>query len=409
MLKYPQHLICCGFLFGINHLTLYNIYVNLGKNKMKLRDLFNADMSPNWEVFEQAFPEMTTSKHSLKWHKEGSPLEHTKMVTTEMEKLLKNKCGYNSGNYDDKYLILMSSAMLHDIGKPTTTYWDENKQDWCCKSHGEAGERLFRNIFREERIDLREKVAYIIRYHMLLHNVLDKPIDKQEKIISQLVNGTVPFKWMLLLNECDMLGSVNEENSLEFISNRVSILERIAKTIKRDYKWNYVDDNTIKVYVMIGVAGSGKSTYAKRIQEQYKNEYNVNIPIISRDLVRIELGFCKEGEKYLGSKDEESQVTKIVDERIKNICNERKSFIIDNTSLKKKVRKQYTNLCRQYNAVPVYIYVEAPSMEENIERRKGQIKEDVIRKMWNTMEFPTKDECFNLLLINPNDNDVIVI
>ena len=377
---------------------------------MKLIELFNEDMSPNWGVFEETFPEMATSKHSLRWHKEGSPLVHTKMVTTEMEKLLKMKCDYNNSNdYDDKYLILMSAAMLHDIGKPSTTYWNENKQDWCSKSHGEAGERIFRNMFREERIDLREKVAYMIRYHMVLHNIFHKPIEQYSSILKSLVNGTVPFKWMLLLNECDMLWSLNEENNVEFISNRISTLERRVERIKRGEDWNYVDDNTLKVYVMIGVVGSGKSTYAKRIQEQYKNDYNVNIPIISRDLVRNELGFCKEGEKYLGSKEEESQVTKIVDERIKNLCNERKPFIIDNTSLKKKARKQYTDLCRQYNAVPIYVYVEAPSMDENIERRKGEIKEEVIRKMWNTMEFPTKDECFNLLLINPNDNDIIVM
>ena len=48
---------------------------------MKLLDLFTKDMLPDWEVFERTFPEMSTDKHSKRWHKEGSPLVHTKLVT----------------------------------------------------------------------------------------------------------------------------------------------------------------------------------------------------------------------------------------------------------------------------------------------------------------------------------------
>ena len=377
---------------------------------MTLRDLFNENMTPNWDLFEKTFPEMETLSHSNRWHNEGSPLEHTKLVTNLMQKLLNEKWGYYGRlYYDDNYLIMMAAAMLHDIGKPSTTYWDEKEQDWCCKSHGEAGERIFRNLFREERIDLREKVAYMIRYHMTLHNFDDKPFEKQKDIVSRLVDGTMPFETMLLLNECDLRGTLNKDNTEESITTHISLIKSIYDAIEKNSRWNYVDKDTIPVIVMIGVAGSGKSTYAHKLQAEYKAKTDVEIPIVSRDLVRVELGYCKEGEKYLGSKKEENEVTRIIDKQIKELCSERKVFIIDNTSLKKKARKQYLDLCKKYNAVPIYIYVEAPSMEENVRRREGQIDASVIERMWNTMEFPTKDECYTLRLINPKDKREITI
>lgn len=340
---------------------------------MKLRDLFNENMTPNWDVFEKTFPEMETLRHSNRWHNEGSPLEHTKLVTTWMQKILKGQWEYHTGTYyDDNYLIMMAAAMLHDIGKPSTTYWNEKEQDWCCKSHGEAGERIFRNLFREERIDLREKVAYMIRYHMTLHNFDNKPIEKQKDIVSHLADGTMPFEAMLLLNECDLRGSLNKDNTEEKIAAHISSIKSIYDEIEKNSRWNYIDKDTIPVIVMIGVSGSGKSTYAHKLQAEYKAKTDVEIPIVSRDLVRVELGYCKDGEKYLGSKKEENEVTRIVDKRIKEFCNERKVFIIDNTSLKKKARKQYLDLCKEYNTVPIYIYIEAPSMEENIKRREDK-------------------------------------
>lgn len=364
---------------------------------MELIELFNDDMSPNWEIFEKTFPDMATSKHSVRWHKEGSPLEHTKLVVNEMIKLMKT---LDEDTPSEDFFILLCAAMLHDIGKPSTTYWDEKMQDWCCKSHGEAGERLFRNLFREEKLGLREKVAYMIRYHMLLHNVLDKPIDKHEKLMSQLVHGTVDFKYMLLLCEADMRGSINEENNDVYIQERIKKINALAEIVKnKKSKWNYIDDDTIHVYVMIGTAGSGKTTEANFRKKNFKEEFNKDLEIISRDTIRAELGFCKECEKYLGTDKEEKKVTEVFDNRLKQLCKERKSFIIDNTSLKKRYRKQYIDLCKEYNAAPHYIYVEAPSMEENINRRKGQIKEDVIQRMWGEMDFPTLDECFTLTLI----------
>ena len=65
---------------------------------------------------------MNTCKHSFRWHNEGSPLEHTKLVT----RAIYERMVYTAhGVCTEEYLLMMSATMLHDIGKPSTMYWDE--------------------------------------------------------------------------------------------------------------------------------------------------------------------------------------------------------------------------------------------------------------------------------------------
>lgn len=368
---------------------------------MKLIDLFNEDMTPNWKVFEETFPRMLICQHSKRWHKEGNPLNHTKLVTDTMYERIKDK------PRDSWYLIMMSAAMLHDIGKPSTTYWDEKQKDWCCKSHGEAGERLFRNTFFEERIDLREKVAYLIRYHMLLHHTLQKGKERQERELIQLSNGLMPFEDMLLLNECDMRGSMNEENEDENVKSHISKLQSALDELKLEGKtnlWDYANEHSPKMFVMIGIPGSGKSTYANILKTENKAKDITELPIISRDTVRVELGLCVEGEKCVGTKEQENAVTNSIKEKIQTFSSMGVSFIVDNTSLKKKYRDQYIDYIKKYDVVPIYVYVEAPSLEENFNRRDGQIKKSIIQSMWDGMEFPHRSECYEMWLVDQRND-----
>ena len=40
----------------------------------------------------------------------------------------------------------------------------------------------------------------------------------------------------------------------------------------------------------------------------------------------------------------------------------------------------------------MYVVVEAPTIEENISRREGQVPEDVLRKMYDTFTMPQSGE-----------------
>lgn len=376
---------------------------------MKLIEFFNEDMTPNWEMFEKTFPDMATCGHSMHYHSEGSPLNHTKLVADVMYDTVKQHIGTSMEEY---YIIMMSAALFHDIGKPLTTNWDEKQKDWCCKSHGEAGEHLFRNMFFEEHLDLREKVAYLIRYHMLLHHILLKTKECKEREFVQLMNGLMPFEDMLLLHECDLRGSINKESTDEKVAKHIFDIRTAIEQVKSEGLnniWKDVSKNTAKMYVMIGIPGSGKSTYAEHLKITEKINSLVDLPIISRDTVRIEMGLCGDGEKCMGSNEEEKEVTRIVENKIKALSKKGMSFIVDNTSLKRKYREQYANYIKDYDIVPVFIYVEAPSLTDNFKRRNGQIKEHIIQYMWNSMEFPHRSECYELRLIDQNNDSEYIL
>lgn len=372
---------------------------------MKLNDFFDHNMSPNWGLLLKTFPEMDTCHHSTRWHREGSVTNHTRLVYNAMKERIKD---VHREDYKEWSLIMLSAALFHDIGKISTTYFDEKQGDWCCKSHGEAGEKLFRKVFFEERLDLREKVAYLIRYHMLLHHTMQKGAERQKKELIQLMYGLMPIEDMLLLNECDMRGSLNEENNDYNIALHIKSITDAVNELKKDRNNNpfsYVNDSSARMYVMIGVPGSGKSTYAEVLKDTEKAKGVFSLPIISRDLIRIEMGMCGEGEKCVGTPKQEDEVTRRVKESIQNLSSMGMSFIVDNTSLKKKYRDQYIDYIKKYDVAPIYVYVEAPSLEENFKRREGEIDSSIIQRMWDGFEFPNHSECYEMWLVDQRTNE----
>lgn len=304
----------------------------------------------------------------------------------------------------ETYLMMVAAALFHDIGKPNTAYWDEKDNDWHCKSHCVEGERIFRKMFIDEEIVLREKVAFMIRYHMVLHSILLKNEKSQENKCHLLIRSIVDYPLMIMLNTCDNYGSENNLNTPLFIEDNKQKLYEIIR------KYNYSHLAKISgmsfnekptMYIMIGIPGSGKSTYANELAEKK------HIDIISRDTIRMDIGLFGKGEKGMGTKDQENKVTEIVDNEIRKHIEEHKSFIIDNTSLKKKYRdsyKKYLDGFRDYNII--YIYVEAPSLEDNFKRREGMIKPNIIKAMLDGMEFPTLSECNKLLIVDQRNNTV---
>ena len=123
-------------------------------------------MTVNWNLVEQhpIFADLKKTKQSTVWHKEGDAFTHTKLVAKAMEKLLKKR---NVSTFSEYWKMMMTAALCHDLGKAQTTKWDEEKKDWGCKRHGAASARIIRTIFQDEDFELREKVCFMARQHMI--------------------------------------------------------------------------------------------------------------------------------------------------------------------------------------------------------------------------------------------------
>lgn len=87
---------------------------------MKFVELFDNDMKPKWDIIENIpqFAALKTTKQSNTWHLEGDALRHTQLVVENMQRELDEQ---NIDNYSAYYLIMMSAALCHDLGKATST------------------------------------------------------------------------------------------------------------------------------------------------------------------------------------------------------------------------------------------------------------------------------------------------
>ena len=141
----------------------------------------------------------------------------------------------------------------------------------------------------------------------------------------------------------------------------------------------------INVYVMIGLPGAGKDTW---IANNLPNTHKV----VCRDDIRAELGLCNVGEKIVASYQQENLVSSIFDQKLKEYARAGEDIVINNINLKKKYRMGYKRTLADFDVNWIYVVVEAPDLDTNKERRKGQIPPEVFDRMVASYEPPTPDE-----------------
>ena len=127
---------------------------------MKFKDLFNEDWSVNWDFLLtiSPFSKMVNLEQNKEWHKEDC-WTHLQLVTQAMERLLKRNL-IERGS--ENWVMCMSAAICHDLGKGETTKWSEEKNDWTTKNHGVVGERITRHLFYDEDIVLKRCVIWYV-------------------------------------------------------------------------------------------------------------------------------------------------------------------------------------------------------------------------------------------------------
>ena len=124
-------------------------------------------------------------------------------------------------------------------------------------------------------------------------------------------------------------------------------------------------------WIMLGVAGSGKSTW---IKENLGN----NVLVISKDGIREELGIIKGNRKAIGTKEQEKEVQEIHDQRVRDAIREGKSFVLDNTNLGRDLKDRVGELKRAgYKVIGVRINT---PIDVCIKRRP-EIPEEHLRNM----------------------------
>lgn len=132
-------------------------------------------------------------------------------------------------------------------------------------------------------------------------------------------------------------------------------------------------------YMMVGVPGSGKTTYAHRIP---------NAKVLSSDDIRKELGV--DG----GDKQAHGRVFAILHERVKEALQNGKDVVYDATNITSFRRKNFLKEINDLAGKKVCIYL-APTLAQAIRQnadRDEPVPEQVVRDMDMKLEAPTFSE-----------------
>lgn len=136
-----------------------------------------------------------------------------------------------------------------------------------------------------------------------------------------------------------------------------------------------------KLYTMVGISGSGKSTIANQIP---------NAIVISSDAIRKELYGAEE------IQGNGKQVFDLVYKRIGEELAKGNDVVFDATNLTPKAR----NAVFRFTAEHIAVFVNT-SLDDCLKRnaaRKRKVPEEVIYRMYNNLIFPRRAEGFKMII-----------
>lgn len=153
--------------------------------------------------------------------------------------------------------------------------------------------------------------------------------------------------------------------------------------------------------LMVGIPGSGKSTFAKHVQK-YWFKHNHTCEIISRDKIRFSL--LAEGEDYFSHEDE--VWSNFVKEAISSL-EKNDITILDATHINAYSRKKIINAIKQkyqgqsFDTVAIVMDESLITcLDRNIQREGLSIvPEKAIVNMDKSMTIPSKEENFNCVYL----------
>ena len=161
--------------------------------------------------------QLQLTEQSPKYHPEGNVWNHTMLVLDEAAKVR------NRSNNPE---VFMWSALLHDIGKPSTT--KRRKGRIISYDHDIEGERLslaFLQCFSSDDSFL-QSVAAMVRYHMHMLYILKELPYADIKGLGKRVE----IQELALLCLCDRLGRTGADYSAE-VKNYKEFIEVFQKEV----------------------------------------------------------------------------------------------------------------------------------------------------------------------------------
>lgn len=104
-------------------------------------------------------------------------------------------------------LHIRLTALFHDISKPATRRWSEEKKEWTFYGHEVVGERVTRNILKDLKFskDIIDTVSTLVRWHMFFSDTEQITLSAVRRLVSNVGKDRV---WDLMdVRVCDRIGT----------------------------------------------------------------------------------------------------------------------------------------------------------------------------------------------------------
>lgn len=143
--------------------------------------------------------------------------------------------------------------------------------------------------------------------------------------------------------------------------------------------------------VMVGISGSGKSTYANGLRTSLTIENKKGTELVETDAIRMELTGKAEDQTQNG------RVFGIAKARVASFLAQNKNVIIDATSLSRKDRRDWINTGKAKNAElrAYFVNVSASQAKTQNAKRDRKVPEWVIDRQLTKLTAPTESEGFD--------------
>lgn len=140
-----------------------------------------------------------------------------------------------------------------------------------------------------------------------------------------------------------------------------------------------------KLVVMVGISGSGKSTFAHGLKT------SLNATVVETDAIRLELTGNAEDQTQNG------RVFGVAKRRVDDYLKQGKNVVIDATSLSVKDRKDWVQIAKANNAevVAYVVTTDIATAKKRNAQRQRKVPEWVIDKQFAKFTTPTRAEGFD--------------
>ncbi|NP_835697.1 probable poly A polymerase [Rhodothermus phage RM378] len=325
--------------------------------------------------FKEVLTEMYHCHHESEYHLEGNVLNHTLMVLQVVDKI-------TADHREQTNLSL--TALLHDSGKPYTRVVERGRVMF----PGHEGVStyiaplLLCEVLRDSLITPKDaiQILYGVNYHMLHW----KNPNLFMRLFTEMVNYTCLYNFLKKFNQCDLKGRVS------------------TKPQKQEFPVIHYFENTPigtverHVYFMIGVPGSGKSTFLQKVGEgaivsrdEIMMEYAAEIGItgdyntVFREIHNNPMHKTKVNNRYMNA--------------FRKAVEENEKVFVDATNMSYKSRRRFYNALRRDIAETVgYHYIvmlpDYFTCIERAENREGKsISREVVTDIARSLLLPCRE------------------